>query len=92
MIQQTMELAINKKPSFVETWYEGNVAFNGEDCRFWLVDPQGSDYEVDIRWFNREVPKEVRAMHNMIIQTFKNLQDDNIPDDDSLQTEGRIEF
>ena len=79
MIQQTMELSVDRKPSFIETWYEGSITFNGEDHRFWIVDPEGSDYEMDIRWFNRAVPKEVRAMHNIIIQTFKNQQNDYVP-------------
>jgi hypothetical protein len=71
-----MSINLNRKPSFTEVWYEGSVEYNGEFHRFWLLDPQGSDYELEVRWFNRSVPKQVRAMYNEIINTFKQIQDD----------------
>jgi hypothetical protein len=71
-----MSINLNRKPSFTEVWYEGSVEYNGEFHRFWLLDPQGSDYELEVRWFHKSVPKEVRAMYNEIINTFKQIQDD----------------
>lgn len=71
-----MNININKKPSFTEIWYEGSVEYNGEFYSFWLLEPQGSDYEAEVRWFYKSVPKEVRSMYSEIINTFKQIQDD----------------
>jgi hypothetical protein len=73
---EQMTININRNPSCTEVWYEGSVERNGDFYRFWLVDPQGSDYELEVRWFNKSVPKEVRAMYVEIINTFKQIQDD----------------
>jgi len=69
-------ISINKKPSFTEIWYEGEVIFEDIIHKFWLVhpqgvDPHGNEYEVDIRWFFQRVPREVRAMVPQIIEAFK---------------------
>jgi hypothetical protein len=74
--QNQLKVSINKQPSFTEIWYEGSVELNGEEHKFWLIHPQGVDpngleYEVDVRWFFQRVPREVRAMYPYIIESFK---------------------
>jgi hypothetical protein len=69
-------ISINRIPSFTEVWHEGSIDFNEETYRFWIVCPQGVDshwyeYEVEVRWFFKRVPKEVRAMMPIIIEAFK---------------------
>ena len=70
------QIVINKEPSFTEIWREGHVEHNGEQHKFWLIHPQGVDpngyeYEIDVRWFFQRVPREVRALHPQIIEAFK---------------------
>ena len=70
------QIAINKEPSFTEIWREGSVTHEGTEHKFWLihpqgVDPNGSEYEIDVRWFFQRVPREVRAMVPQIIEAFK---------------------
>lgn len=70
------QIVINKEPSFTEIWHEGYVEVQGERHYFWLIHPQGVDYrgneyEVEVRWFFKRVPREVRAMYNSIIEAFK---------------------
>lgn len=79
---EQMSININRTPSFTEVWYEGSVEHNGEFHRFWLVDPEGSDYEMEVRWFNKSVPREVRAVYVEIINTFKQIQDDRRKNED----------
>ena len=69
-------LSINKDPSFTEVWYEGCIEHDGEEYKFWLIDPQGKDpnghtYEVDVRWFFKQVPREIRRLVPQIIEQFK---------------------
>jgi hypothetical protein len=64
-------IIISKKPSFTEKWYEGHVEYNGEEHKFWLVDPSDSEYEIDVRWFFKNVPREIRGMRHLIIEAFK---------------------
>lgn len=76
-----VEIVINKEPSFHEVWHEGYVRYSGQDYHFWLIDPQGEDdkgreYEMEVRWFFKRVPMEVRAMQDRIINAFKNKQND----------------
>lgn len=78
---ENISININKKPSLTEVWYEGSVEHDGEFHRFWLIDPQGSDYETEVRWFNRSVPREVRAMYVEIVNMFKQIQDDRRKDE-----------
>lgn len=73
------QIVINKDPSFHEVWREGYVEFNGERHHFWLVDPQRSDYELEVRWFFKRVPMEVRAMYPLIIESFKRKYYDDAP-------------
>jgi hypothetical protein len=72
-----VELKINKQPSFTETWYEGSVTYQGEEHKFWLIDPKGADYEVEVRWFFKQVPREVRGLYNQIAESFKRFHYDN---------------
>ena len=71
-----LAVVINKEPSFNELWFEGFVELNDEKHQFWLihpkgVDPNGNEYEVDVRWFFQRVPREIRAMVPYIIDAFK---------------------
>ena len=71
-----LKVSINKEPSFTEVWYEGSVEYNKMEHKFWLIHPQGKDpngneYEVDVRWFFQRVPREIRAMVSYIIDAFK---------------------
>jgi hypothetical protein len=81
MNNETLTVEINKDMSFVECWYEGKIQYNEEAHKFWLIHPQGKDpngneYEVDIRWFFQRVPREVRAMVPYIIDAFKQKAND----------------
>ncbi len=81
MENEHVQISINKEPSFTEIWYEGSVEYNGETHQFWLihpkgVDPHGNEYELDVRWFFQRVPREVRAMHPLIINAFKQTLND----------------
>jgi hypothetical protein len=74
-------VSINKKPSFTEIWYEGTVTYDGKDYMFWLINPRGKDeqgreYEMEVRWFFKQVPIEIRAMSDTIINDFKANQHD----------------
>lgn len=73
---EQLSININRKPSLKEVWYEGSVEYQGDFHRFWLIEPQDSDYEIEVRWFNISVPKEVRSSYNNIIETFKQIRDD----------------
>jgi len=72
-----VELKINKQPSFTETWYEGSVTYQGKEHQFWLIDPAGADYELEVRWFFKQVPREVRGLYNQIVESFKRFHYDN---------------
>lgn len=69
------KISLNKQPSFVEEWYEGSVEDeSGLHHRFWLVDPIrkiGEEFEVEVKWFFKNVPREVRAMYVTIIELYK---------------------
>lgn len=68
-----MGIHIDKEPSIKEVWYEGYVDYKGIRHRFWLIEPQDSDYELEVRWFFKSVPMEVRKMYVEIIETFKEI-------------------
>lgn len=75
-MEQQLQITINKDPAFTEIWHEGYVEYNSEKHYFWLIYPQGTDgrgnqYELEVRWFFRDVPREVRAMYPYIIESFK---------------------
>ena len=76
MNKQINTISINKKESFNERWFEGAVESGSEVHKFWLiypegVDPNGNEYNCDVRWFFQRVPREVRAMVPQIIDAFK---------------------
>lgn len=71
-----VEISINKTPSFQEVWYEGFIEHKEKKHYFWLIHPQGLDpngeeYELEVRWFFSRVPREVRALYPQIIEAFK---------------------
>lgn len=77
--QQSSLISININSSFTEIWYEGSVEFNNREYSFWLVNPRGLDedgreYEIEVRWWFKRVPMEVRRMHNEIIEVFNKSQ------------------
>jgi len=74
-------VSINKTPSFTEIWYEGSVTYNDKDYSFWLINPRGMDeqgreYEMEVRWWFKQVPMEIRRMSDQIINDFKNNKHD----------------
>ena len=81
MSQESVTVSINRQPSFTEIWYEGTVNFQGKDYNFWLINPrglddQGREYEMEIRWWFKQVPREIRAMSETIIKDFKENRHD----------------
>lgn len=71
-----MGIHIDKKPSIKEVWYEGYVDYKGIRYSFWLIEPQDCDYELEVRWFTKSVPREVRMQYVEIIETFKKINYD----------------
>ena len=72
---------INRQPSFTEIWYEGSVTMEDKEYMFWLINPTGKDeegreYEMEVRWWFKQVPKEIRNMSEQIIKDFKENQHD----------------
>ena len=81
MEEKQATVSINKNSSFTEIWYEGSVEFNGKVHNFWLINPrgldeQGREYEMEVRWWFKQVPKEIRAMSEQIIKDFKENKHD----------------
>lgn len=79
--EKNVTVSINRKPSFTEIWYEGTVNYDGKDYMFWLINPRGKDeqgreYEMEVRWFFKQVPMEIRKMSDTIINDFKANQHD----------------
>lgn len=75
--QLEAKFVINKEPSFHEVWHEGYVEYSGKKYYFWLIDPKSEDekhqqYEMEVRWFFKNVPREVRFLYPKIIEAFKN--------------------
>ena len=80
--EEQIVVSINKQPSFTEIWHEGVVMYNETEYMFWLINPrglddQGREYEIEIRWFFKQVPREIRAMSEQIIKDFKENRHDN---------------
>jgi hypothetical protein len=69
-MEKQLEVRLNRTPAFTETWYEGSVIYDGETYQYWLIDPNHSDYEPELRWFFHKVPKEVRGMSGKIVDFF----------------------
>jgi hypothetical protein len=74
--ENEISIAVEKTPSFVETWYEGVIEYQGKKHHFWIIDPEGSEYEIECRWFFKNVPIEVRMMYNSIVESYKQIKDD----------------
>lgn len=73
-MEKTIE--ISEEPKFIEAWHEGSVTYEAQEYKFWLVNPvrlssNEHDYEPEVRWFFKSVPREVRNMYNQIIEQFK---------------------
>lgn len=77
-----LKIVIEKDPAFYEVWREGYVEYSGQKYYFWLIDPQRADYEVEVRWFFKTVPKEVRLMYNKIVEAYKTKMYDNRNNED----------
>jgi hypothetical protein len=76
-----VEVSIDRKPSIVEVWYEGYVKFDDQEYRFLLIDPQtpdpaGNAYEIEVRWFFKQVPMEVRRMSEQITQQYLEMRNE----------------
>lgn len=76
MSEDKIVISVNKRPSFTEIWYEGQVEYEKNTYKFWLIHPQNPDdkgehYEIEIRWFFQGVPREIRALYPTIIESFK---------------------
>jgi hypothetical protein len=81
MENNVMMVKINRQPSFTEIWYEGTVTYDNKDYNFWLINPRGKDeqgreYEMEVRWWFKQVPVEIRKMSETIINDFKENQHD----------------
>jgi hypothetical protein len=79
MMSNKAEVSIDRKPSIVEVWYEGYVKINDQEYKFWLIDPQtpdpeGNAYEIEVRWFFKQVPMEVRRMSEQITQQYLEMR------------------
>ena len=79
MSEKKVEVSIDRKPSIIEVWYEGSVTADGKEHKFWLIDPQtpdptGNGYEVEVRWFFKQVPMEIRRMSEQIVQQYLEIR------------------
>lgn len=72
-----LKIVIEKDPAFYEVWREGYVEWSDQKYYFWLIDPQRSNYEPEIRWYFKNVPREVRGMYNNILEAYKTKMYDN---------------
>jgi hypothetical protein len=78
------QIVIKKMPSFREEWHEGFIEYNDHKHMFWLIhpikiNPDDNDYECEVRWWFKDVPREVRLMYSYIIESFKQTLHDNAP-------------
>jgi hypothetical protein len=81
MSEKQIKVSINRNPSFTEIWHEGSVEFDNKEYKFWLINPRGFDehgreYEMEVRWFFKQVPMEIRKMSDQIINDFKDAKHD----------------
>jgi hypothetical protein len=81
MSEEQITVSINRQPAFTEIWHEGSVTYNGKEYMFWLINPrgfddQGREYEMEVRWWFKQVPIEIRAMSEKIIKDFKDAKHD----------------
>ena len=76
-----IRVEITKTPAFTEIWHEGFVTMGDKKYMFWLINPTGFDeegreYEMEVRWWFKQVPREIRSMSAQIINDFKTKQHD----------------
>ena len=81
MNEKKVEVSIDRKPSIIEVWYEGYVKVDGQEHKFWLIDPQTPDpagnlYEIEVRWFFKQVPMEIRRMNDKIIESYLEMRNE----------------
>jgi len=79
--EPTIKVEINRTPAFTEIWHEGSVSMGDKKYMFWLIVPTGKDeegreYEIEIRWWFKQVPMVIRSMGTQIINDFKQQQND----------------
>lgn len=79
--EEKVVVSINRQPSFTEIWHEGSVTYENKEYMFWLINPrglddQGREYEMEIRWWFKQVPMEIRRMSDQIIKDFKENRHD----------------
>ena len=84
--EKMIKVEINRAPSFTEIWHEGSVTMEDKQYMFWLINPtglddQGREYEMEIRWWFKQVPMEIRRMSEQIIKDFKTKQHDKGTDE-----------
>ncbi len=94
-MENVVTVKINRKPSFTEIWYEGSVNHDGKDYMFWLINPrglddQGREYEMEVRWWFKQVPREIRAMSEKIITVDK--VDYNVTDEETIHMGDELIF
>jgi len=80
-MEKQVEVSIDRKPSIVEVWYEGHVKVDDQEYKFWLIDPQtpdpaGNVYEVEVRWFFKQVPMAIRKMSDQIAQQYLEMRNE----------------
>jgi hypothetical protein len=80
--EEKVVVSINRQPSFTEIWHEGSVTYENKEYMFWLINPrglddQGREYEMEIRWWFKQVPMEIRRMSEQIIKDFKENRHDS---------------
>ena len=80
--EEQVIVSINRQPSFTEIWHEGSVTYENKEYMFWLINPrglddQGREYEMEIRWWFKQVPMEIRRMSEQIIKDFKENRHDS---------------
>ena len=77
----SVKISLQRTPSFTEVWYEGFVTDGEIKYLYWLIDPQGKDdqgneYSEEVRWFFKNVPTHIRALHVQILEQFKTIKND----------------
>lgn len=79
--EPTIKVEIGRTPAFTEIWHEGSVTMGDKKYMFWLINPTGKDeegreYEMEVRWWFKQVPVAIRSMSTQIINDFKQKQHD----------------
>ena len=79
--EPSIRVEITRTPAFTEVWHEGSVTMDDKKYMFWLINPTGKDeegreYEIEIRWWFKQVPVAIRSMSTQIINDFKQKQND----------------